>query len=322
MQDFALHSLETIKKYLRQISRPLPEELLETLERDSRRGVRELARKERRRVEAARRELDRLEVLLRFESELWAEGVQFVAGVDEAGVGPLAGPVVAAAVIFRPGAAIRGIDDSKKLTSAKREALAREILQRATSTGIGIASPEEIDSMNIYAAGLLAMRRAVESLSPAANHLLVDARTIPGISLPQTPIIKGDQRSYSIAAASIIAKTTRDDILRRLDLTYPGYGFAQHKGYPTPSHQAAIRQLGLTPCHRKTFSVANLESSQPPPIVPTDALRRSISKAQTFQELARLEDRTAALSNRLATEEHEELLQLLGQRKKELGTLF
>lgn len=322
MEDFALLSLEAIRQYLRQATRPLAEEVLRTMERDSRRGVRELARRERRQAAADQLELNRLERLLPFERELWAEGIEHVAGVDEAGVGPLAGPVVAAAVIFKPGTLIRGIDDSKKLSAARREATAGEILQNAISTGIGIASPEEIDNLNIYVAGLLAMRRAVESLSPPADHLLIDARKIPEVSLPQTPLIKGDQRSYSIAAASILAKTKRDEIMRGLDLEYPGYGFAQHKGYPTASHQAAIRRLGLSPHHRKTFSVAGLETSQPPPQVPTDRLRRAISKARSFQELARLEERALATSKSLAYEEHKELLQLLLQKKKELGTLF
>jgi len=193
--------------------------------------------------------------LLQRERELWAEGVSFVAGVDEAGIGPLAGPVVAAAVVFPAGLGLEGVNDSKKLTPARRSSLAEAIKQSALSYRIAVVEPGEIDRLNIYQAGLLAMRRAVEGLAPPPQHLLVDGRRIPGLELPQECWIKGDARCHSIAAASILAKTERDARMVELDLRYPGYGFAAHKGYATRSHRDALRRLGPSPVHRRSFTL-------------------------------------------------------------------
>lgn len=197
----------------------------------------------------------RLAELLREESRLWLRGIRYLAGVDEAGLGPLAGPVVAAAVIMPAGdEGIEGVDDSKALSRRRRERLALAIRAKAVAIGLGVVDVEEIDRMNIYQAGLKAMRLAVERLWVRPEHVLADGRTIPGLSISQTGIAGGDARVYSIAAASIIAKVHRDAIMRRLDSIYPGYGFARHVGYGTRAHLEALRALGPCPCHRRSFA--------------------------------------------------------------------
>ena len=197
----------------------------------------------------------RLAILLRREHELWAAGVLRVAGVDEAGVGPLAGPLVAAAVVFPVGIGLLGVDDSKKLTPDKRETLAVAIRETALSVAVAIVEPEEIDRLNVYQATLAAMGRALDGLSVKPQHVLVDARRIPGCDLPQEPIVKGDSKCHAIAAASILAKTTRDALMREYERQFPGYGFADHKGYPTESHRDAIRRLGPCAIHRRSFTL-------------------------------------------------------------------
>ena len=197
----------------------------------------------------------RLDVLLARERELWAAGLTRIAGVDEAGVGPLAGPLVAAAVVFPPGTGIEGVDDSKKLTPEKREGLAVEIRTVALAWATAVIDPEELDRLNVYRATLAAMGRALDALSLTPDHVLVDARRIPGCDLPQEPIVKGDARCHAIAAASILAKTTRDALMRGYEDRYPGYGFADHKGYGTQSHRDAIRRLGPCAIHRRSFTL-------------------------------------------------------------------
>lgn len=204
------------------------------------------------RVERAARRLD---TLLTRERELWASGVVRIAGVDEAGVGPLAGPVVAAAVIFPPGFGLPGVDDSKKLTPERRAILAVSIRESASAFAVALVDPEEIDRINVYQATLAAMGRAVDGLSLRPHHVLVDARRIPGCDLPQEAIIRGDAHCHAIAAASILAKTTRDALMRRYDDEFPGYGFADHKGYPTEAHRDAIRRLGPCAIHRLSFAL-------------------------------------------------------------------
>lgn len=189
--------------------------------------------------------------LMRYEREYDSEGL--IAGVDEAGRGPLAGPVVAAAVILHPGAEILGINDSKKLSEKKRETLYPEILDKAMAVGIGIVSAARIDEINILQATYEAMRKAVEGLCFSPDLLLVDAVTIPGLAVKQVPIIKGDAKSLSIGAASIVAKVTRDHLMRELDAIYPEYGFEGHKGYGTAAHIAALKEFGPCPVHRRSF---------------------------------------------------------------------
>ena len=244
--------------------RPLPGRVEAELRADGRAGALAiLAAVERRRF-ARRSEGQRLRKMLSFEEGLWSKGVLRVAGVDEAGMSPLAGPVHAAAVVFAPRARIAHVDDSKKLDAKTRELLAEEIKATALSWAVGIATPDEIDDINIYWAGLLAMRRAVEGLHLAPQHLLIDARRIKEIDLPQERIVKGDSRSLSIAAASILAKTSRDATMRELDRRHPGYGFAQHKGYPVKEHVAALARLGACPEHRRSFAPVRVVLGLPP----------------------------------------------------------
>ncbi|TMA53418.1 MAG: ribonuclease HII [Deltaproteobacteria bacterium] len=188
------------------------------------------------------------------ETLLWRVGLKHVAGVDEVGMGPLAGPVIAAAVVMPPGSYVDGVADSKVLTAAARERLAEEIHRRALTVGIGVVEPEEIDRLNIYQAGLCALRRAVEALAVVPEFVLVDGREIPGLAMPQSAYPKGDSFVCSIAAASIVAKVHRDGLMRDLDRLYPGYGFARHMGYSTRAHFAAIREYGPSPIHRRSFA--------------------------------------------------------------------
>jgi ribonuclease HII len=191
---------------------------------------------------------------LRHERKLWRTGIETVAGVDEAGVGPMAGPVVAAAVVFRPETFIRGVHDSKQLLADKREELHAQIRERALTFGIGVAEVEEIDRLNIYWATMRAIERALAALQRAPQHVLIDGRRVPGLAIPQTHIVGGDRKSFCIAAASILAKVTRDRIMNAYDEQYPGYGFAQHKGYCTADHFQLLEQLGPSPIHRRSFS--------------------------------------------------------------------
>lgn len=191
---------------------------------------------------------------LRYERRFWKQGLVVVAGVDEAGVGPMAGPVVAAAVIFAPETFIKGVDDSKQLSPDQREELAPLIRERALAVGLGVADVAEIDRINIYQASLMASLRAIESLGRMPDHVLVDGRRIKPLTLPQTAIVGGDRKSFCIAAASIIAKVERDRMMTTYEDRYPGYGFAQHKGYCTPSHLEAVERLGPSPIHRTSFA--------------------------------------------------------------------
>ncbi len=228
--------------------------LVAALRADSRRGARAMAASAVHRALARRAEERRVDRMFSRRRQLFREGVRLVAGVDEVGVGPLAGPVVAAAVVLPETVDLPGLDDSKRLTPEARERLATFIHQQAVAVAVAQVSREEIDRMNILRATLEAMRRAVLALDVAPDHVLVDARRIPGIEMPQTPVIGGDREDGSIAAASIVAKVYRDAIMRRLHRRYPGYGFERHKGYGTREHLAALRSLGPTPAHRRSFS--------------------------------------------------------------------
>lgn len=248
-------SLSELKKNLDSGSLQASESLLQALEQDARRGAQQLAASIRQRRQREIREEARLERLRRFEKELQEQGFRQIAGVDEAGMAPLAGPVVAAAVILPPGYGLKGLNDSKKIPDAARRAeLADAIKRGAVGWAVGRTEVEEIDRLNIYRAGLLAMLRAVQGLAAPPDFVLVDARRIPDCPYPQKGIIHGDALSASIAAASIIAKTTRDQYMTQMDALYPGYGFAAHKGYPTPEHLAALQTLGPCRIHRQTFA--------------------------------------------------------------------
>lgn len=190
---------------------------------------------------------------LLYERQAMEQGFRAVCGIDEAGRGPLAGPVCAAAVILPPDCQIEGLNDSKKLTEKKREQLFDVITSTATAYGIGWANEKEIDTINILQATFLAMKRAVEALSVPADYALVDGNRMPALDIPGESIVKGDGKCASIAAASILAKVSRDRLLREWDQKYPEYGFAKHKGYGTAAHYAAIKQYGVLPVHRLSF---------------------------------------------------------------------
>ena len=249
----ALSLAELRERFLDQ-DRAVPEGLLEALLADRRRGAQDLARRIEARRVRNRAEGQRLRHLLKYETELWDEGLTCLAGVDEAGAGPLAGPVVAAACALPKDFRATGIDDSKKLDGKERDALEAQIKQGALTWAVAQAEVEEIDRLNIYRASLLAMRRAVEGLALRPDYLLVDARTVPGTSIPQRGIVHGDALSMSIAAASILAKTARDRLMEKLARQYPGYGFELHKGYGTPEHSEALKRLGACPIHRRSFA--------------------------------------------------------------------
>lgn len=194
---------------------------------------------------------------LSFERSLWAKGLRKVAGLDEAGRGPIAGPVCAAAIILPVDkslfVSLRGVRDSKQMTPAGREYWAECLKEIAISFGIGFASSEEIDRIGILPATRLAAYRALQALSARPEHLLLDYLELPDCLQPQTPLVKGDARSLSIAAASVLAKTARDELLCEMDALYPGYGFAAHKGYCTAAHLRALERLGPCPIHRMSF---------------------------------------------------------------------
>lgn len=207
--------------------------------------------KKRRQEEKLKKELDRLEAMCVYEKEYAAWGA--ICGIDEAGRGPLAGPVVAGAVILPKDEKILYVNDSKKLSEKKREMLYDEIMDRALAVGVGIVGPERIDEINILQATYEAMRMAVAQLKVQPDILLNDAVTIPDLKVHQVPIVKGDAKSVSIAAASIIAKVTRDRLMREYGQVFPEYEFASNKGYGTKSHIEALKTYGPTPIHRRTF---------------------------------------------------------------------
>ena len=252
--DLARLSVAELRARFLDEGRALPAEWEAALAGDPRAGARAIHRAVLRRRRQNRAEGQRLRRLLRYESELWERGVTLVAGADEAGMAPLAGPVVAGACILRQDYRPRGIDDSKKLDPAERERLAEDIRRNAVSWAVARAEVEEIDRLNVYWAGILALERAVRALAPRPEHVLVDARTLRGLDLPQRGIVHGDALSLTIAAASILAKTARDALMAELDARHPGYGLARHKGYPTPEHLQALKERGPCPVHRRSFA--------------------------------------------------------------------
>lgn len=253
-EDLARLSVAEIRERFVAEGRALSAECEAALESDRRAGARTVLASVRRIRRENRAEGQRLRGLLRYETALWEKGVERIGGVDEAGMAPLAGPVVAAACILPRDYRPRGIDDSKQLDAAERERLAEDVKRHAIAWAVGRAEVEEIDRLNVYWAGILALRRAALALRPAPQHLLIDARRLRDVDIPQDGIVHGDALSLTVAAASILAKTTRDALMAEMDLRYPGYGFARHKGYPTPEHFAALKDLGACPIHRRSFA--------------------------------------------------------------------
>lgn len=255
LEEILAKSIAELRERYVDRARPVPKGFVAALESDSRQGAHHLARLIRERGRKNRAEGQRLHNLLRFEIDLWSQGFDLIAGVDEAGMAPLAGPVIAGAVILPKNYKLKRLNDSKQiLDESVRGELAEQIKRDCIVWSAGRAEVEEIDTLNIYHAGLLAMRRAVEGLTSQPDFILVDARRIPHCSTPQRGIIKGDTLSASIAAASIIAKTTRDAIMSEFDALHPGYNFKTHKGYPTPEHCRCLKELGATPIHRRSFA--------------------------------------------------------------------
>ena len=225
--------------------------LCEKYKDDGRKGVAALVTRCQRKMEALEAERQRMYGMFAYEREY--EHLGYICGIDEAGRGPLAGPVVAGAVILQKNCGILYLNDSKKLSAARREELYRQIVEEAVAVGVGYASPQRIDEINILQATYEAMREAIQKLKIKPQILLNDAVTIPGVSCPQVPIIKGDAKSPSIAAASIVAKVTRDRLMVEYDRLMPEYGFASHKGYGAAAHIEALKKYGPSPIHRKSF---------------------------------------------------------------------
>ncbi len=242
-----------IESWLRQQPLESLDAILPLLDRDGRKGVRNLAERFRLRVESHLSQVESYEKKSVFEKALWAKGYELVAGVDEAGRGPLAGPVVAAAVILDPNVRILGLDDSKRLSPSRREDLSRRIKAEALAWRVAVVSHSEIDRINVAQAAFIAMRQALDGLKPVPQYALVDGFPIPGAPCPQRAVVAGDALINSVAAASILAKVHRARIMMGYARRYPQYGFDVHKGYCTREHREAIERFGLSPIHRRTF---------------------------------------------------------------------
>ncbi|EHJ52191.1 ribonuclease HII [Streptococcus macacae] len=247
-------TIKEIKQILANINQFSDPQLL-VFEKDKRVGVQNAVKQRKKELQFNRDEDLRLENMLFYEKELYAKGYQYIAGIDEVGRGPLAGPVVAACVILPRMSKIKGLNDSKQIPKKKHEAIYQRVLKKALSVGIGIVSNQMIDQINIYEASRLAMLQAIKQLSKdeiKPDYLLIDAMHIDS-AIPQRSIIKGDAKSMSIAAASIVAKVTRDKLMADYNQIYPGYDFAHNAGYGTKNHLNGLRQYGITPIHRKSF---------------------------------------------------------------------
>ena len=244
-------TIKEVKERLATIDR-LDHPLFEELIADGRAGVQAAISKRKRELQKQVEEDLRLEKMLAYEKELYAQGIQLIAGVDEVGRGPLAGPVVAAAVILPENCKIPGLNDSKKIPKSKHQAIYQAVLDQALSVGIGVKDNQVIDQVNIYEATKLAMVEAIQDLDQQSLHLLIDAMKLD-LPISQTSIIKGDANSLSIAAASVVAKVTRDQMMAAYDQEYPGYDFGQNAGYGTSKHLEGLEKYGVTPIHRRSF---------------------------------------------------------------------
>jgi len=244
-------TIKEIKELLATIG-DLDSPIFKELAKDSRAGVQKEIQKRKQAIQAEIDENFRLESMLSYEKELYNKGISFIAGVDEVGRGPLAGPVVAAAVILPQNCKIKGLNDSKKIPKKKHEEIFQAVKEKALAIGIGVMDNHVIDQVNIYEATKLAMKEAIAQLQIKPEHLLIDAMKLD-LPISQTSIVKGDANSLSIAAASIVAKVTRDKIMANYDQEFPGYDFSQNAGYGTAKHLEGIAKLGITPIHRTSF---------------------------------------------------------------------
>ena len=245
-------SISTIKQILDTASGEELKNYLVQLEQDNRKGVQQLLKQVNQKLLKKQKELEMFEQMQTYERDLSVNGFKAIAGLDEAGRGPLAGPVVAAAVILPTETTLVGLTDSKKLSKKQREYFFDEIKRQAIAYSIQGSDVSTIDTINIYQATKQAMQLAVENLTTQPDYLLLDAMNLP-MEVEQTSLIKGDQKSLSIAAASVLAKVSRDRLMEKLDESYPEYGFSQHAGYGTPTHLQALKQYGVTPAHRRSF---------------------------------------------------------------------
>jgi len=287
----------------------------QSLAQDTRTGAQKLILKFEKRAAQEEKQQQKLEALWRYESEAALKGFKAVAGVDEAGRGPLAGPVVAAAVILP--AALKGVDDSKKLTPEKRDELFELVRKNAISFGVGQASVQEIDTINIYRASQLAMQRAIEALNVKADFLLTDAMPLPALSkIPQKHLIHGDALSSSIAAASILAKVTRDRMMEKMHIQYPHYGFDGHKGYGTEVHVRALQEHGACPEHRLTFAPVMEVLAQKSPGGPFRFWSEKLKSAKSLNELNQAGQQVKRAALGMLSEDEVELLRELFRDKR------
>ncbi|MHC5248187.1 ribonuclease HII [Enterococcus sp. LJL90] len=245
-------SIAEIKKQLGEIS-DVNDNRIQLWQNDSRKGVQTALNQWQNRLAKEAQLIENYQKMQEFEKQAYLKGYQYIAGIDEVGRGPLAGPVVSAAVILKPDANLIGINDSKQLSQQKRAALLLEIKKQAVAIGVGIIEAEVIDQVNIYEATKLAMQAAIDQLEPQPDFLLIDAMKLAN-NLPQENLIKGDARSISIAAASIVAKETRDQMMQEFAEVYPGYGFEKNAGYGTKEHLAGLEKFGITAIHRRSFA--------------------------------------------------------------------
>lgn len=248
-----MKTVKEIKEFIETLEIKDYPKYIEMLKNDDRKSVKDLSLKLEKKLLDIKKEEERLEKINFYENEGYKKGYLYIGGIDEAGRGPIAGPVVASVVVFKKDTKIHKIDDSKKLSEKKRNELFEIIKNEALDYGIGIVDNNKIDEINILNATILAMKKAVNQLERKPDYLLIDALNIPNLDINQNAIVKGDSKSISIAGASILAKVTRDNIMYEYDKMYPEYGFKNHKGYGTDEHYDAIRKYGLTPIHRKSF---------------------------------------------------------------------
>jgi ribonuclease HII len=251
--DFEGKSAKEVEKQIKTMDIASAAKLIPFLLKDERIGIQKLGESLSKKLDKHIKEKERVRNLWYYENEIFKSGATLIAGIDEAGRGPLAGPVVAAAVILPQNVFIEGVDDSKKLSESKRDSLYEVIKDKALGIGIGIIDNQTIDDINIFNATKLAMGYAIKNLNVSPDYLLIDAVRLTDIHINQQALIKGDSKSISIAAASIIAKVTRDRIICEYDKLYPQYGFRNHKGYGTKEHYEGIERYGITSIHRKTF---------------------------------------------------------------------
>jgi ribonuclease HII len=295
----SLPSLKELEKLYVGGKEALSFPILRKLQRDRRIGAQKLYRKLKRKLDLEKKEQARLDAMFHFEQVLWASG-----------------PVVAAAVVFPPGTRIDGVDDSKRLGQQVRESLDVQIRKVASGIGVGVVEPDEVDRLNVYHAGIQAMRIAVDSLEDPPEHVLVDSRTIPGLSQPQNSFIGGDGISFSIASASIIAKVFRDRLMVDMDRRFPGYGFAQHKGYCTATHQDAVRRLGTCPIHRSSFDFIREIQGEYHSVF--YVLKQAIQSVETWNELQSWDEQFASRRGDLSQVENRKLSILARRRRKRL----